>query len=97
MIRHVAVLRWNDTVTDDSIIVIGQALDGLPAAIPEIAVYRHGRDLQLAPTNADYVIVADFESVEDYLVYRDHPEHQRIIAELITDRASDRIGVQFEF
>jgi hypothetical protein len=97
MIRHVAVLRWNDTVTDADIVEIGQALDGLPAAIPEIAVYRHGRDLQLAPTNADYVIVADFESVEDYLVYRDHPEHQRVIAELITDRASDRVGVQFEF
>lgn len=97
MIRHVVVFRWNDTVTDADISAIGAALDALPAAIPEIAVYRHGPDLQLAPTNADYTVVGDFESVEAYLVYRDHPDHQQFIADHIRGRVSDRVAVQFEF
>ncbi len=97
MIRHVVVFRWNDTVTDADIAATGAALDALAPVIPEIAAYRHGPDLRLAPTNADYTVVGDFESVDDYLVYRDHPEHQRFIAAHITGRVSDRVAVQFEF
>jgi len=91
------MLRWNDTVTDADIAATSAALDSLPAAIAEIAVYRHGPDLGLGPTNHDYSIVGDFESVDDYLVYRDHPEHQQVIADHITGRVSDRVAVQFEF
>ncbi|TFH20494.1 MAG: Dabb family protein [Acidimicrobiales bacterium] len=97
MIRHVVVFRWNDTVTDAAIAAIGAALDALPTAIAEIAEYRHGRDLQLGPTNSDYSIVGDFGTVEDYLVYRDHPVHQQFIADHITGRVADRVAVQFEF
>jgi Stress responsive A/B Barrel Domain len=97
MIRHVVVFRWNDTVTDARLAALADALDALPAVIPEIADYRHGCDLQLGPTNADYSIVGDFASVDDYLVYRDHPEHQRFIADHITGRVDDRVAVQFEF
>jgi len=97
MIRHVVMLRWNDTVTEAHVGVIGAALDALPATIPEIAEYRHGRDLRLAPTNFDYSIVGDFASVDDYLVYRDHPAHQQFIADHITGRVADRAAVQFEF
>jgi hypothetical protein len=69
----------------------------LPTAIPEIAEYRHGRDLQLRSTNYDYSVIGDFASLEDYLVYRDHPVHQQFIADHITDRVADRAAVQFEF
>ncbi len=97
MIRHVVMLRWNDTVTEAHVGAIAAALDALPATIPEIAEYRHGRDLQLAPTNFEYSIVGDFASVDDYLVYRDHPEHQQFIADHITGRVAERAAVQFEF
>ncbi len=97
MIRHVVVFRWNDTVTEADLTELATALDALPAAIVEIADYRHGRDLRLGATNHDYSIVGDFASVDDYLVYRDHPEHQRFIADHITGRVADRAAVQFEF
>ena len=56
-----------------------------------------GRDLELAPTNFQYSINADFASVDDFAVYRDHPEHQQFIAEHITGRVADRAAVQFEY
>jgi len=97
MIRHVVMFRWNDSVTDEQVVAMSAALDALPAAIPEIVTYRHGRDLALAPTNFQYSINADFATVEDFATYRDHPEHQRFIAEQITGRVAERVAVQFEF
>jgi hypothetical protein len=96
MIRHVVVFRWNDSVTDAELTEMSAALDALPAAIAEIVDYRHGRDLGLAPANSQYAIVADFASADDFATYRDHPEHQRFIAEHITGRVADRAAVQFE-
>jgi hypothetical protein len=97
MIRHVVVFRWSDSVTDEQLVDLSAALDALPAAIPEIVAYRHGRDVGLAPANSDYSITADFANVDDFAVYRDHPTHQRFIAEHITGRVAERVAVQFEY
>ena len=97
MIRHVVMLRWNDTVTDAHVAAVSAGLDALPALIPQIADYHHGADQQLALTNFDYAIVGDFASVDAYLTYRDHPVHQRFIADHITGWVADRAAVQFEF
>ncbi len=97
MIRHVVVFRWNDTVTEAHLAAIAAALDALPAAIPEIADYHHGADAGFNSPNFDYAVVGDFATAEEYLVYRDHPVHQRFIADHITDRVADRAAVQFEF
>jgi hypothetical protein len=97
MIRHVVTFRWNESVTDEQLDAMSAALDALPAAISEIVAYRHGRDLGLAPANSDYSITADFANVDDFAVYRDHPEHQRFIAEHITGRVAERVAVQFEY
>ncbi len=96
-IRHVVLFRWNDDVTDEQLVAMSAALDELPRAISEIVVYRHGRDLGIGPTNFQYAITADFASAHDFTLYRDHPEHQRFIAEHITGRIADRAAVQFEF
>jgi hypothetical protein len=96
MIRHVVMFRWNDSVTERQLAEMASALDSLPGAIPEIVTYRHGADLGLAPTNFDYAITADFANGDDFATYRDHPEHQRFIADNITGKVADRVAVQFE-
>jgi hypothetical protein len=97
MIRHVVMFRWNDSVTERQLAEMATALDALPGAIPEIVTYRHGADLGLAPTNFHYAITAEFATGDDFSTYRDHPEHQRFIAEHITGRAAERVAVQFEY
>ena len=96
MIRHVVTFRFEDSVTDAQIAALSDALDGLPSAIPEIVAYRHGRDLGIGATNFAYAVTADFADVDGYTTYRDHPEHQRVIAEHITGRVTERAAVQFE-
>jgi hypothetical protein len=97
MIRHAVMFRFEDSVTAADVAAMSAALDALPGKIPEIAAYRHGRDLGLGAANFAYAITADFASVDDFATYRDHPEHQRFIADHITVKVTDRDAVQFEF
>ena len=71
------MFRWNDDVDAEHVAAVGAELSKLPGLIPEIAEYRHGPDAGVNEGNFDYVVVADFASVDDYLVYRDHPDHER--------------------
>jgi hypothetical protein len=95
MIRHVAMFKWNEDVTDAHITATSTALDGLPEVIPEIARYRHGRDMGINPGNFDYAVVADFASPAEFLVYRDHPAHRAVMTGFIVDHISQRSAVQF--
>jgi hypothetical protein len=97
MIRHVVVFRWNDSVTDEQLAAMSAALDALPGAIPEIVSYRHGHDLEIGAGNFQYSITADFADADGFATYRDHPEHQRFIADNITGRVAERAAVQFEY
>ena len=52
-------------------------------------------DLGITEGNFDYVVVADFDSPDDYVVYRDHPVHTAVISELIAGRVAERAAVQY--
>ena len=79
MIRHVAMFTWAETATDEQIREFAAQLDSMPAAIPVVRRFEHGDDLQLGPGTADYVLVADFDTVEDYRAYADHPYQQKFV------------------
>jgi hypothetical protein len=96
MIRHVVLFTFADSVTDTQISEMSAALDALPGQIPEIASYRHGRDLGKAPGNFAYAITADFANDDDLATYRDHPDHQSFIALHIKDKVGQRAAVQYE-
>lgn len=94
-VRHVVCLRFNEDAKPEQIAALDAALRRLPDAIPGIVDYRVGPDVHLAEDNADYAISADFATLADYLVYRDHPEHHRVIAELVRPIVASRTAVQF--
>ena len=96
MFRHVVMFRWNDDVDAAHVAATGAALDALVATIPEVREYRHGPDAGLTDGNFDYVIVAEFSSIDDFIVYRDHRDHQQVIAEYIKDRVMTRAAVQYD-
>lgn len=97
MLRHVVLFRWIPSATSDEIAAISSGLAGLPAAIPEIATYRFGPDAGINEGNFDFAVVADFESVDDYLVYRDNPVHRALLAEHIAPQVAERAAVQYEY
>ena len=96
MFRHIALLQFVPSVTSRDIDAIGAALAVLPSRIPQLRDYRFGRDLGLAEGNHEFAVVADFDDHDGYVVYRDDPEHQRILAELIRPVLASRAAVQYE-
>ena len=96
MFRHVVMFRFADHVADDHAERLATELSALPAKIPEIISYRHGPDLGASEGTYDYVVVADFASPDDFLAYRQHPDHLAMIADCITGAVTERAAVQYE-
>lgn len=95
MFRHVVMFRWSSGVDAAHIAEVARRLDELPEAVSVIRSYRHGVDARVNEGNYDYVVVADFDSADDYVVYRDHPVHAAFIADMIADRVAERAAMQY--
>ena len=95
MFRHVVMFRWADGVAQSHVDEVARRLDELPRAISQIRSYRHGPDAGVNEGNFDYIVVADFDSVDDYVEYRDHPAHAAFVGDLIAGWVSERSAVQY--
>jgi hypothetical protein len=96
MFRHVSLLMFTPQTTQEQQQELGRQLRTLPGAIEEIRDYHVGPDAGLNPGNYQFAIVADFASVDDYLVYRDHPVHQELIEKYVQPIVASRAAVQHE-
>ncbi|WP_157254320.1 Dabb family protein [Nonomuraea typhae] len=94
MIRHIALMTWSEEATDEQKAAVAEGLAALPAVIPQLRRFNLGTDLGLAPGTSDFAVVAEFDSVADYEVYRDHPAHQAVLAERIKPILAGRAAVQ---
>jgi hypothetical protein len=95
-VRHIVVARFADSASDEQIAALSAGLDTLPTAIAEVRSYVHGRDLALRAGNWDYGVVAQFDSVEDFHVYREHPDHQALVRDLLDPISEERASVQLD-
>jgi hypothetical protein len=96
MIRHVVLLKWNEKCTPTAVEAVTRGLATLPEQIPEILSYQFGPDLQLGKRNADYVLIADFESAEDFEKYVPHPAHVDLLTNLTGPILESFTSAQFE-
>jgi hypothetical protein len=97
MIRHVVIFRWTPGATDEQKRQVAAELMRLPALLPVLRAYHVGPDLGLVEGNFEFAVVADFDDLEGYQVYRDNPEHREIIGRFIQPIAAQRAAVQYEF
>ena len=97
MFRHVVILRWKESTTAEQRRAVRDGVATLPGLIPEIRSYRVGEDAGLEPErNSDMAIVADFDDMAAFFVYRDHPAHQNVIASFMRPILESRAAVQHE-
>lgn len=93
MIRHVVMFTWTPEATREQRDAVPAGLARLPGEIPQIRRYEYGPGIN--PGNKDFVLVADFDTLEDFIAYRDHPAHRAFIEECITPIAADLSRVQY--
>jgi hypothetical protein len=94
--RHVVLLRWTPDATEEQRSHVESGLAELPGLIPEIRDYHFGADTHVNDGNFDLAIVADFDDVDGYYVYRDHRDHLAVINERIRPILAGRAAVQHE-
>jgi hypothetical protein len=95
MFRHVVLFRFTPQTSEEQQQELARQLRTLPGAIEQIKAYHVGLDAGLNPGNYQFAVVADFDNVEDYLVYRDHPVHRDIIAKYVQPVVAGRAAVQY--
>ncbi len=96
MFRHVVLLTLTDDATDEQRQAILDGLATLPRAIDSIRRYSFGVDAGVDDGNATIVAVGDFDDVEGYATYRDHPVHRRLITESILPVLAKRTAIQYQ-
>ena len=95
MFRHIVLLTMREDATEADREAIVAGLHTLPDLVPTIRTYDIGLDAGLNEGNATICGVADFDDADGYLTYRDHPEHQRVIATLIAPVLAARSAIQY--
>jgi len=91
---HVVTFKWNDENFDGS--GVAEALRDLVAGFDGVRSYLCGPDSGFTAGAYDFSVVGTFDDRESFVAYRDHPDHQRIIAEMISPNLSSRTVVQLE-
>lgn len=93
---HVVAFRWKDGTAPTTVERITGELTDLAARLDGVESYLCGADVGLSAGAHDYAIVGRFAGRDEFVAYRDHPEHQRILTELIAPALSERVVVQLE-
>ena len=80
MIRHVTLLSFKDSFTQELVDSWSSGLTAVSKLIPGLISITHGRDVlpNAQPgvvTRMDYAIVIDCDSVESTQAYLTHPDH----------------------
>ena len=96
MIRHVVMFRWTQDATEEQKKQVAAEVARLPSLVPSLRAFASGADAGVNQGNFDFAAAADFDDVDGYLAYRDHPEHRAIVAEFIQPIVTERAAVQYE-
>lgn len=92
-LRHVAVFRFTEPSAPTAA-ALTAALRALQPLVPELRDYRFGSDAGLVEGNWDYAVVAELDDEAAFRAYQEHPEHQRILAEIVRPHLAARAAVQ---
>lgn len=91
---HIVTFKWQAAQFDDR--PVADALNALVLQLDGVQRYVCGSDIGLSPASYNFAVVGTFDNRDHFIAYRDHPEHQRILNELIIPNLDTRTVVQLE-
>ncbi|MGI9584232.1 MAG: Dabb family protein [Acidimicrobiia bacterium] len=95
MIRHVATFTFIDEATNAQMNALDEALHTLPNTIDAISAYSGHRNVGAA-SNCDYIVIGDFDDMDRYLEYADHPDHIAVIEAYVKPIMASVARIQIE-
>ena len=94
MFTHIVTFKWRDSHVDGS--AIAAALNDVASRLDGVHRYLCGPDAGFTPAAYDFAVVGSFVDRQSFVAYRDHPDHQRILSEMILPNVQSRTVVQIE-
>jgi len=95
MFRHCVMLKFKHDATEAQKGLAFEGIQSLPEYIDQITSYSVGFNAGSRSDNYDLVVVGDFNSEADYEIYANHPNHQKVIAELLAPIMESRTAAQY--
>ena len=95
MLYHLVLMKFKPEVERADIDELEKAFEKLPDVIVEIQSYEFGRDIVHSERSYDFGLVSLFANIEALNRYREHPEHQKVLAR-IKKMCADIVAVDFE-
>lgn len=100
MLKHIVIFKLKEFAEGNSksenARLIKQQLEKLPNVIPQIFRYEVGINSLDDPRSYDIALIALFKSMDDFLIYRNNPEHTKAL-EFIMKRIEDARVVDYFF
>lgn len=95
MLTHVVMFTFKEETTTDDVAGFQTAVSRLADEVPYLHDLRHGPDLGERATNAGYGLIGEFNTVEDFYAYLEHPAHKQLIDSSVAPLCSSWRSVQF--
>ena len=100
MLKHIVMWRFRESFGGKTRRELMQeqkdALLALPDRIEWIRSMEVGEDVVHGEHSYDMALVSTFDSREDMLAYRSHPDHM-VISRRMKDYVTDRVCIDYEF
>ncbi len=98
MFNHIVLFKLkdfqNDQLKSEIRDQIKNALLGLKEKIAGLEYLEVGNNFELNAASFDISLITRFNTYEEFLVYRDHPEHQKVVG-LVRANTVDRAVVDY--
>jgi len=98
MIKHVVMIKLKDYPAamerKMKLDNIKAELEALPSKISEIKFYELGINVAVSPVAYDIVLISEFENMKDLNIYREHPEHKRVL-DIIAEAKDSSVVVDY--
>lgn len=98
MFNHIVLFKLRDFQDNQEKSLIRnqicEALLGLKQKISELEEIEVGSNYELASGSFDISLITRFRSQDDFLTYRDHPDHLKVVA-LVRANTIDRAVVDY--
>jgi predicted nicotinamide N-methyase len=83
MIRHIVMFKMKAHLSgaskQEALLRLKEAVDGMEQHVSQVKFLQTGININNRPQAFDLVLLSDFETEEDLDLYRDHPQHQKVM------------------
>lgn len=100
MFKHIVFWRFAEGAEghskQENMDIVKEGLLSLIGKVPTLLSAEVGQDVLHTDASSDMCLICTFEDKDGFIVYRDHPEHQKVLA-YIKNVITERKIIDFEF